>query len=54
MFRAWMMNPLKVELSVVVSCTVILSPGATRYEVRVRLAGDVSGGWKRKAEMRIG
>ena len=44
LFLAWMMNPLKVELSVVVSFTVIFSPGATRSELRVRLAGEVSCG----------
>ena len=47
MFLAWMMNPLKVELSEVESWRLILPPGTTRSELRLRLAGEgpVCAGW---------
>ena len=47
MFLAWMMNPLKVELSEVESWRLILPPGTTRSELRRRLAGEgpVCAGW---------
>ena len=42
-----MMNPLKVELSEVESWRLILAPGTTRLELRLRLAGEgpVCAGW---------
>ena len=41
------MKPLKVELSEVVSSTLIFPPGATRLELSLRMAGELTfcDGW---------